>query len=88
MVNRAPTWQRSPKAKPGRKGLCPAQYRIEESVRAAVAARINPLRWIKDGPTPLEEVLKTRTERATKFNVEKIDRQDLGGAAGSPDDGV
>jgi hypothetical protein len=37
---------------------------------------------------PLEEGLKTMSELATKFNVEKIDRQDLGGGAGSPDERV
>jgi hypothetical protein len=40
-------------------------------------ARINPLRWIKGDPPPLEEVLKTMRERATKSNVEKIKPQDL-----------
>src|ERR1700745_2924794 len=32
------------------------------------AERINPLRWIKGEPPPLEEVLKTMRERAAKFN--------------------
>jgi len=43
-----------------------------------LVARINPLRWIKGDPPPLEEVLKTMRERATKFNGEKIKPQDLG----------
>jgi ParB family transcriptional regulator, chromosome partitioning protein len=47
-----------------------------------VVARINPLRWIKGESPPLEEVLKTMRERATKFKVEKIRPQDLAGAAG------
>jgi ParB family transcriptional regulator, chromosome partitioning protein len=47
-------------------------------------ARINPLRWIKGDPPPLEDVLKTMRERVTKFNVEKIKPQDLAGAAGPP----
>jgi hypothetical protein len=34
-------------------------------------ARINPLRWIKGDPPPLEDVLKTMRERVTKFNVGK-----------------
>jgi ParB family chromosome partitioning protein len=55
-------------------------------LRAFVVARINPLRWIKGDPPPLEEVLKTMRERAAKFNVEKIKQQDLAGAAGPPDD--
>ena len=55
-------------------------------LRAFVVARINPLRWIKGEPPPLEEVLKTMRERAAKFNVEKIKPQDLAGAAGPPDE--
>jgi ParB family transcriptional regulator, chromosome partitioning protein len=47
---------------------------------------INPLRWIKGDPPPLEEVLKTMRERVAKFNVEKIKPQDLAGAAGPPDE--
>jgi ParB family transcriptional regulator, chromosome partitioning protein len=55
-------------------------------LRSFVVARINPLRWIKGEPPPLEEVLKTMRERAAKFNVEKIKPQDLAGASGPPDD--
>jgi ParB family chromosome partitioning protein len=55
-------------------------------LRAFVVARINPLRWIKDEPPPLEDVLKTMRDRAAKFNVEKVKPQDLAGAAGPPDD--
>jgi ParB family chromosome partitioning protein len=54
--------------------------------RSFVVARINPLRWIKGEPPPLEEVLRTMRERAAKFNVEKIKPQDLAGAAGPPDE--
>jgi ParB family chromosome partitioning protein len=57
-------------------------------LRSFVVARINPLRWIKGEPPPLEEVLKTMRERATKFNVEKIRPQDLAGAAGPSDEEV
>jgi ParB family chromosome partitioning protein len=59
---------------------------VSPYVRSFVVARINPLRWIKDEPPPLEEVLKTMRERAAKFNVEKIKPQDLAGAAGPPDE--
>jgi ParB family chromosome partitioning protein len=55
-------------------------------LRSFVVARINPLRWIKGDPPPLEEVLKTMRERAAKFNVEKVKPQDLAGAAGPPDE--
>jgi ParB family chromosome partitioning protein len=59
---------------------------VSPYLRAFVVARINPLRWIKGDPPPLEELLKTMRDRAAKFNVEKIKPQDLAGAAGPPDD--
>jgi ParB family chromosome partitioning protein len=55
-------------------------------LRTFVVARINPLRWIKGDPPPLEQVLKTMLQRATKFNVEKIRPQDLASMAGAPPD--
>jgi ParB family transcriptional regulator, chromosome partitioning protein len=55
-------------------------------LRSFVVARINPLRWIKDEPPPVEDVLKTMRVRVAKFNVEKIKPTDLAGAAGPPDD--
>ena len=55
-------------------------------LRSFVVARINPLRWIKGEPPPLEDVFKTMRERVAKFNVEKIRPQDLAGAAGPPDE--
>src|SRR5579863_5910247 len=59
---------------------------VSPYLRSFVVARINPLRWIKDEPPPLEDVLKSMRERAAKFNVEKIRPQDLAGAAGPPDE--
>jgi ParB family chromosome partitioning protein len=59
---------------------------VSPYLRSFVVARINPLRWIKGEPPPLEEVLKTMRERAAKFNVEKIRPQDLAGSAGPPDE--
>ena len=59
---------------------------VSPYLRSFVVARINPLRWIKGEPAPLEEVLKTMRERAAKFNVEKIKPQDLAGAGGPPDE--
>jgi ParB family chromosome partitioning protein len=59
---------------------------VSPYLRAFVVARINPLRWIKDEPPPLEDVLKTMRERAAKFNTEKVRPQDLAGAAGPPDE--
>ena len=59
---------------------------VSPYLRSFVVARINPLRWIKGEPPPLEEVLKTMRERAAKFKVEKVQQQDLAGAAGPPDE--
>jgi ParB family chromosome partitioning protein len=59
---------------------------VSPYLRSFVVARINPLRWIKGEPPPLEDVLKTMRERVAKFNVEKIRPQDLAGAAGPPDE--
>jgi ParB family transcriptional regulator, chromosome partitioning protein len=59
---------------------------VSPYLRSFVVARINPLRWIKDEPPPLDEVLKTMRERAAKFNVEKVKPQDLAGAGGPPDE--
>jgi len=58
---------------------------VSPYLRSFIVARINPLRWMKD-ELPLEDVLRTMRERAAKFNVEKIQPQDLAGAAGPPDE--
>ena len=56
-------------------------------LRSFVVARINPLRWIKSETLPsAEEVLGTMLERATKFNVDKVNPNDLARAGGAPDD--
>jgi ParB family transcriptional regulator, chromosome partitioning protein len=59
---------------------------VSPYLRSFVVARINPLRWIKGELPPLEDVLKTMRERATKFNVDKIKPQDLAGTAGPADE--
>src|SRR6266536_1644383 len=59
---------------------------VSPYLRAFVVARINPLRWIKGEPPPLEDVLKTMRERVAKFNVDKIRQQDVAGAAGPLDE--
>jgi len=60
---------------------------VSPYLRSFVVARINPLRWIQHEP-PLEDVLKTMRERVAKFNVERINPQDLARAAGPPDEEV
>jgi len=59
---------------------------VSPYLRSFVVARINPLRWIQGEPPPLEEVLKTMTGRAAKFNTEKIKQEDLASAGGAADD--
>jgi ParB family chromosome partitioning protein len=59
---------------------------VSPYLRTFVVARINPLRWIKGEPPPLEEVLKTMRERAAKFNADKIRQEDLATAGGMPDE--
>jgi len=61
---------------------------VSPYLRSFVAARINPLRWIQHEPPPLEDLLRTMRERATRFNVEKIQPKDLAAAAGPPDDEI
>lgn len=58
---------------------------VSPYLRAFVVARVNPLRWIKDEPPPLSEVLGTMRERLKKFNVGKIKPQDLARSGGAPD---
>jgi ParB family transcriptional regulator, chromosome partitioning protein len=55
-------------------------------LRTFVVARINPLRWIKGDPPSAESILKTMTERAQKFSVDKVKPQDLASMAGGPPD--
>ncbi len=61
---------------------------VSPYLRSFVVARINPLRWIQHEPPPLEDLLRTMRERATRFNVEKIQPKDLAGAGGPPDEEI
>lgn len=58
---------------------------VSPYLRAFVVARINPLRWIRDEPPPLGDVLRTMRERVAKFNVAKINQQDLARSGGVAD---
>ncbi|MGH7280823.1 MAG: chromosome partitioning protein ParB [Polyangiaceae bacterium] len=60
---------------------------VSPYLRSFVVARINPLRWIKSETLPsAEDVLGTMLERATKFNADKVNPNDLARAGGAPDD--
>jgi ParB family transcriptional regulator, chromosome partitioning protein len=58
---------------------------VSPYLRTFVVARVNPLRWIKDEPPPLGDVLKTMRERLGRFNVEKVNPQDLARTGGAPE---
>lgn len=58
---------------------------VSPYLRAFVVARVNPLRWIRDEPPPLPEVLRTMKERLSRFNVDKVNQQDLAKVGGAPE---
>ena len=60
---------------------------VSPYLRAFVVARINPLRWIKGEPPPLEQVLKTMRDRAARFNADRVKQQDLTRISGDPQEG-
>ena len=60
---------------------------VSPYLRAFVVARINPLRWIKAEPPPLEQVLRTMRDRAARFNADRIKQQDLTCISGAPQEG-
>jgi ParB family transcriptional regulator, chromosome partitioning protein len=59
---------------------------VSPYLKAFVVARINPLRWMEGEPPPLADVLKTMSERAAKFNVERVKQEDLAASDGAPDE--
>jgi ParB family chromosome partitioning protein len=58
---------------------------VSPYLRAFVVARVNPLRWIKDEPPPLADVLGTMQDRLKRFNVDKVKPQDLARSGGAPE---
>ena len=55
-------------------------------LRSFVVARINPLRWIKGDAPPAREVVAQMSQRATKFNVDRVRQEDLARIGGAPDE--
>jgi ParB family chromosome partitioning protein len=55
-------------------------------LRPFVVARINPLRFKKGEPPPVDEVLAAMRDKAARFNVDRIQQQDLMGASGPPEE--
>ena len=55
-------------------------------LKSFVVARINPLRFIKGDPPPLDELLATMTKRASGLDAGKIRPDDLARSGGAPDE--
>jgi len=53
-------------------------------LRAFVVARVNPLRFIKGEPPPLDELLPSMTKRARGMNLDKIKSGDIARTGGPP----
>jgi ParB family chromosome partitioning protein len=54
-------------------------------LRNFVVARVNPLRFIKGEPPPIEELLATMTKRVRGMNLDKIKSQDIARTGGAPE---
>jgi ParB family chromosome partitioning protein len=55
-------------------------------LKAFVVARVNPLRFIKGEPPPLDELLATMTKRAKGLDPGKVKPEDLAKSGGAPDE--
>jgi ParB family chromosome partitioning protein len=53
-------------------------------LKTFVVARVNPLRFIKGEPPPIDELLPSMTKRARGMNVEKISQDDVARTGGPP----
>ena len=54
-------------------------------LRNFVVARVNPLRFIKGEPPPIDELLATMTKRVRGLNLDKIKSQDIARTGGAPE---
>ena len=54
-------------------------------LRPFVIARINPLRFMKGKPPPVEELLADMTKRARGMNVDRIKAEDVARTGGPPE---
>lgn len=57
-------------------------------LKAFVVGRVNPLRFVKGDPPPIDELFETMTSRAKKMDASKISSTDLASTGGAPDDGA
>jgi ParB family chromosome partitioning protein len=51
-----------------------------------VVSRVNPLRFIKGDPPPLDELFQTMTKRARGMKTDSIKTEDLARSGGAPDE--
>jgi ParB family chromosome partitioning protein len=56
-------------------------------LRPFVIARINPLRFMKGEPPPVDELLASMTKRARGMNVDRIKAEDVARTGGPPEGG-
>ena len=56
-------------------------------LRAFVVARINPLRWKKEGGGDLDDILDTMIAGAKKFDPAKVSADQLASTGGAPEEG-
>jgi ParB family transcriptional regulator, chromosome partitioning protein len=56
-------------------------------LRNFVVARVNPLRFIKGEPPPIDELLPTMAKRARGMNLDKINPGDVARTGGAPPEG-
>jgi len=56
-------------------------------LRNFVVARVNPLRFMKGEPPPLDELLPSMTKRARGMNLDKIRSADVARSGGAPEAG-
>ena len=54
-------------------------------MRNFVVARVNPLRFIKGEPPPIDELLATMTKRVRGMNLDKIKSKDIARTGGAPE---
>ena len=56
-------------------------------LRNFVISRVNPLRFIKGEPPPVDELLPSMAKRARGMNVDKINPGDIARTSGPPPEG-
>ncbi len=56
-------------------------------LKAFVVARVNPLRFMKGDPPPMDELFPAMAKRARGMNPDKIDPTDIARSGGAPDEG-